>query len=140
MGNLSGWTEGILLTLAFLTISGIIFSAMNVQYGTNHNLGLTDDSNATQLFINYQDTAVEQITGGEVDFDAQNGITLKSSYGLAKDAISIAWTFITGGFIENLAQAWNVGQGGLVFARILRVIYFLSLVFALLFALFKVKL
>ena len=52
MGNISGWTEGILLTLAFLTISGIIFSAMNVQYGTNHNLGLTDDSNATQLFIN----------------------------------------------------------------------------------------
>lgn len=137
-GSISGWTEGILLTLAFLAVFGIVVGGFNLMYGQNHNVGITDNSGTEQLFIEYQDTSEQQIKGGDVEFDAQQGITLKSSYGITKDALNIAWSFISGGFIEQLAQAWNVGEAGLIFAKALRIIYFLSLVFGLLYLLFKV--
>lgn len=139
MSNVTGWTEGILLMLAFLTVFGIVVAGFNTQYGKNYNVGLTDESNAEQLFIEYQDTAEQQIKGGDVEFDADQGITLKSSYGITKDAINIVWTFISGGFIEQLAELWGVGQAGMVLAKAIRIIYFLSLVSALLYALFKIK-
>jgi len=139
MSNISGWTEGILLTLAFVAILGVIFAAFNLDYGKNHSLGLTDDSGAEQLFVEYQDTAEQQIKGGEVEFDATQGITLKSSYGMAKDAISIVWAFMSGGFIEKLVAMWGAGKAGMILARIIRVLWFLSVVFALLYALFKIK-
>ena len=139
MSNLSGWTEGIILSLVFVTILGLVVAALNLQYDKNNSLGLSDDT-TEQLFIDYQDTAETQIKGGEVEFDATQGITLKSSYGLVTDAISIAWTFISGGWIEKLASMWGLGAAGLAIAKGLRIIYFLSLVFALLYALFKIKL
>lgn len=140
MSTVSGWIEGILLTLAFLGIVAVIIAGMNADYNKTYDVGITDNSGAETLFINYQDTAEQQIQGGEVAFDAQNGITLKSSYGITKDAMAIVWGFLTGGFIEALAQAWNVGAAGLIIAKFLRVLWFLSVVFALLYALFKVAL
>jgi len=138
MGNISGWTEGIILSLVFVTVLGLVVAAFNVQYGKDNSLGLADDT-TEQLFINYQDTSETQIKGGEVEFDATQGITLKSSYGLTVDAISIAWTFISGGWIEKLAAMWGLGEAGTAVAKGLRILYFLSLVFALLYALFKIK-
>lgn len=139
MGNVSGWTEGILLTLAFIAVLGIVIAGFNLQYNKNYSLGITDPSGSEELFIEYQDTAEQQIQGGEVEFSAIEGITLKSSYGITKDAINIVWSFLSGGFIENLASKWNVGDAGMILARTIRIIWFLSLVFALLYALFKIK-
>jgi|TARA_Y100000310_G_scaffold113968_1_gene112404 hypothetical protein len=137
MASVSGWTEGILISLLFLTVFGIVIAGMNIQYGENYNLGLTDNS-TEQLFIEYQDTAETQIKGGDVEFDAQQGITLKESYALTKDLINIIWTFLSGGFIEDLVSLLNLGTAGTALAVTLRILWFLSLVFALLYALFKV--
>ena len=140
MSNVSNWTEGIILSLAFLAIFGIILGAFNLMYSKNYDSGIVDNSNSEALFITYQDTAQTQIKSGEATFDATQGITLKSSWGLAKDATVIVWGFVTGGFIENLAEKLNLGESGMLLAKALRVLYFLSLVFALLYALFKVVL
>lgn len=140
MGSLQGWTEGIILSLVFVAVLTLVIASFNVMYSKNNNLPFSDGSGSEQLFINYQDTAQEQIKGGDVEFDASQGITLKSSFGLAKDAISITWNFITGGWIEQTVSAWNIGEAGTALAKGLRIIYFLSLVFALLYALFKVAL
>jgi hypothetical protein len=117
----------------------LIIVGLNVQYGENYSIGLTDNK-TEQLFVNYQDTADAQIQGGEVAFDSVSGITLKNSYGLVTDAISIVWSFISGGWIEQVANMWGLGAAGMILARGLRILYFLSLVFALLYALFKVTL
>lgn len=138
MGTISGWTEAILLTIAFVSVFGVIVASLNISYNKNNNFDLTDDSGSEQLFIQYQDTAEQQIKGGEVEFSASEGITLKSSYGIAKDAISIVWTFLSGGFIEKVVSKWGIGESGTIIALSLRIIYFLSLVFALLYALFKI--
>jgi len=140
MGNVSGWTEGILFVLAFMAVLGIVLASFNGLYGKSNDLGLVDNSDSESLFIEFQDTAEQQIKGGDVEFDATQGITLKSSYGITKDAINIVWTFVSGGFIEQLAQTWGIGESGMIFAKFIRILYFLSLVFALLYALFKVKL
>lgn len=138
MGTIANWTEGIILSLVFLTVLTLIVGNFNLLFSKNNVLPFQDNSGSEQLFIRYQDTAQENIQGGEVEFDANQGITLKSSYGLAKDAIKITWAFISGGWIEQTVQAWNIGQAGTALAKGLRIIYFLSLVFALLYALFKV--
>lgn len=137
MATISGWSEAIMLSIAFVAVLGIIIGAMNHDYNKNYDVGLSTNASET-AFIEYQSTAQTQVQGGEVDFNADQGITLKSSYGLAKDAINIVWQFIGGGWIETLASYWNVGEAGMLLAKAFRIIYFLSAVFALLYALFKV--
>jgi hypothetical protein len=137
MGNISGWTEAALfsaLVVAVLTIAIVNFNGL---YNKSYSIGLSAN-NTEQPFIDYQKTAETQIQGGNVEFDATSGITLKSSYGLAKDAIKISWNFISGGWIEDIVGFMGVGEAGTALARTLRIIYFLSLVSALLYALFKV--
>jgi len=137
MGMISGWTEAILLSLAFVAILGVGVAEFNTLYGGTNSLGLTDNT-TEQLFITYQNTSQTQLVGGEVAFDAQQGITLKSSYDMAKDAVNIIWTFLSGGWIENVANMMQLGDPGLLIARAFRIIWFLSLIFAMLYALFKV--
>jgi len=137
MASISGWTETILLSLAFIAVFGLVVAGLNLQYGQNHNLGITDNTTET-LFIQYQDTAQSQIQGGEVEFDAQQGISLKESYGLTKDLINIIWTFLSGGFVEDIVSLLNLGTAGVALAKVFRILWFISLVFALLYALFKV--
>lgn len=139
MGNPSGWTEGILLSLVFVAVIGIIIGSMNSWYGQSYSLGLSDNE-TEQLFIDYQDSSEQKIQGGEVEFDASQGVTLKSSYGLVTDILSVIWNFLTGGWIESLFSLLGAGASGMALARALRILYFLSLVFALLYALFKIKL
>jgi len=140
MGTLSGWTEGIILSLVFLSVLTLVVVNFNMLYHQDNVLPFADNSGSQGLFINYQDTAQQNIQGGEVAFDANQGITLKSSWGLAKDAVSITWGFLSGGWIEQTVNAWGLGESGTVLAKGLRILYFLSLVFALLYALFKVVL
>lgn len=139
MGNISGWTEGIILTLVFVAVLTIAISNFNVLYDKDNSLGFTDNT-TEQLFIEYQQTTQDQIEGGDVAFDADQGITLKSSYGMAKDGIRIVNSFLTGGFIERAFEMIGAGEGGMALARGLRILYVLSLIFALLYALFKIAL
>jgi hypothetical protein len=138
MASVSGWTEGILFSLAFLAILTIVIINFNGMYNQTYMVGLNDSSNSQSLFVAYQDTAQNQVEGGEVDFNANQGITLKSSYGLIKDLISIVWRFLSGGWIEQVVDMLNLGESGNALAFTLRVLYFLSLVSALLYGLFKV--
>ena len=80
MGSIQGWTEGIILSLVFVAVLTLVIGNFNLMYNKNHSLPFTDSSGAEQLFIDYQDTAQTQMQGGEVQFDASQGITLKSSF------------------------------------------------------------
>lgn len=138
MGNLSMWSEGILLTLVFLSCLTIAIAGLNVMYGKDYSVGLSDNSTES-LFITYQDSAAENIRGGEVTFDSTDGISLKSGYDLVVDAIEAIWNFITGGFIETLSTYFNLGAPMMLLAKTLRVIWFLSLVFGLIYLAWKVE-
>lgn len=139
MANVSAWTESIMFTLLFLTVIGIVLLGMNADYGKNYSLGITDNTTQQEL-INFMNTSESQIQGGDIDFGASSGIGLVSSFGLIRGAIRIVWSFISGGFIQNVMENLNLGASGTALGIALRIVWFLSLVFALLYALFKVKL
>lgn len=137
-GSISGWTEGILLSIALVLVLGVIVTNMNGLYGQNKEIGLGTNTTANS-FINYQDTASGQIVGGTASFDSVNGITLSSSWGILKEAFSVVAGVITGGWIEQIFAYTSLGESGQIIASYLRVLWFLALVFAILYILFKVK-
>jgi len=140
MTSVRGFSEGIILSLAFVAILSIVIGGMNHDYGKNYNIGFSDSSNTEQLFINFNEQAQTQIQGGEAQFDAQQGITVKSSWGIAKDAVSVTWSFLSGNWIEQTINVWGLGESGTVLAKAIRIVYITALIFALLYVLFKVGL
>jgi len=141
MVSIGGWVETVALSLVFITIfGGVVISNMNLMYDKNYDVGIRDNNNSSQLFVQYQDTAQEKITGGEVNFNSASGITLKTSWELVTDLLTAVWSFITGGWIAQIINSMNLGAAGSVLAITLQLLYFISLVFAALYALFKVSL
>lgn len=136
-GSLSGWTEGILLSIAFVLILGLVITNFNGMYNKNNQLGLGTNSTVSD-FEQYQNTGGNQIIGGEADFDSASGITLKSSWGITKEAFRIVGDFLTGGWIESVFNMMNLGEAGQIWAKYIRILYVLSLIFAVLYILFKV--
>lgn len=136
-GSLSGWTEGILLTIAFIAVLGIIVTNMNGLYNRNEQIGLGVNTTPDD-FINYQQNADAKIKGSEANFDSLNGITLRSSWELTQNAYSVITKFITGGFIQELFYRMGTGEAGNTYAKYLQIIWFLGLIFAILYILFKV--
>lgn len=137
-GSLSGWTEGILLSIAFVIVLGLVVTNFNGLYDENNQIGLGTNTTA-ESFTNYQDTAGDNILGGEADFDSASGITLRSSWGITKEVFNIVGSFLTGGWIEQVFEMMSLGEAGQVWAKYLRILWVLSLIFAILYILFKVK-
>jgi len=132
---MSGWTEGILLSILLVAVLGIVVAGMNVKYGQNYDIGLGADTTES-AYIEYQDTLDREIGGGEVEFSANQGLTLKSSWGIIKSGINIIWNFLTGGWIESIVAYMHLPS---VVGVILRILYFISVGFIILTILFKVK-
>ena len=133
--SLGGWSEGILLSILAVMILGIIIGGMNLKYSQNNQLGLGGNTTES-AFVDYQSTLEREISGGEAVFDAQSGLTLKSSWGIIKSGITIIWDFFTGGWIETIVAYMKLPtQVALIF----RLLYFLSIGYIILKILFKVK-
>lgn len=137
-GSIGAWTEGILLSIVVVLVLGIIVTNMNGLYNQNKQIGLGTNTTA-KAFIDYQDTASGQISGGTADFNSVNGITLSSSWGMLKQAFNVVAGVITGGWIEQVFAYTSLGESGQVLASYLRVIWFLTLIFSIVYILFKVK-
>lgn len=134
--SMSSWTEGIILSLLIVIMFGFVVSGMNSLYGENYSIGLgTNASNDD--FVAYQSTLQNEITTGEAEFDASQGLTLKSSWGILKNISSIIWNFITGGWIETITTDW-IGLPA-IFGSMFRMLYFISLGLIILYLLFKVE-
>lgn len=138
MADLGGWTEAILLSLAGVAIVTIILTSMNLDYNKTYDVGITDGTTES-LFVTYTNQSQDRIQGGETTLDGGQGITLKDSYNLMKDLMNVLWTFLSGGWIEHLASMMNLGAAGMVMARVFRLLFVISLVFTLIYILFKVK-
>jgi len=136
--SISGWVEGIALIILFMGLFGAVISNMNIHYGQDYQIGLGNQINGTRsALIGYQDTASSEITGGEAEFTTSQGLTLKSSWSILKSIGSVLWDFITGGFIETIVGWMHLNME---VAIILRVLYFISVIFAVITVLFRRKL
>lgn len=136
MASLSGWTSGILLSILFVAMLGLVVGNMNHLYDQDYDVGLGTNTTLTQLQA-YQDTGQSQIEGGDVGFDAEQGITLSSSFGMAKQIGSIVWGFITGGWIETITTDFMKLPE--IVGKIFRILYFISVILIFAYLFFKVR-
>jgi len=133
--SLSGWTEGILLIILFIMMFGIVIGGFNSMYSKSYTTGL--GVNETKMeFIEAQDTLQSELDTGEVDYNSVYGLNLKSSWAMIKAVLNIVWNFITGGFIETICMWMHLPAE---VALIFRMLYFLSLIFFIMYIIFKVK-
>lgn len=137
MAALNNWTIGILFSVAFLSIFGIIIAAINADYNKDLQLPFTDNTTTT-LFVEYSANAQTQVEGSNVELSQTYGITLKAAYGILKDLMNVIWNFISGGWIENIINLLNLGTAGTIIATVLRILFFISVLIALLYGIFKV--
>jgi len=134
--SLGGWSEGIIFAILLVSLLGIIIGGMNVKYNKDYQIGLGGNTTES-AFVDYQSTLEREISGGEAVFDAQSGLTLKSSWGIIKSGITIIWDFFTGGWIETIViKMMNLPP---IVAITFRLLYFLSIGYIILKILFKVK-
>lgn len=135
--SLTGWAETILFSLGFLAVFGIVIAAFNGLYGKTNVVPLVDTATES-AFTDYISNSTNSIDEGEVLFTQQDGIALKTSYSIIKGILNIVWNFISGGWIEQLASLLQLGEAALILARILRIIYFISVILILIYVIFKV--
>lgn len=133
MPSLTGWIEGILMTVLFITILTLTIGGMNTLYGKDYQTGLV--TNTTEEFGRYADTSISQIDGGEVELaDSESGLTLLSALGIIKTTASVIWSFITGGFITKAFGYLKFpGSVGLTF----RILYLISVILIVLKVVFR---
>lgn len=136
MANLSGWTESIVLVSAFVVVLTIVVAGFNVLYNQNYTVPIID--NNTQQLINYQTAAHSQLQQSDVVIGTVNGITVKSSYDILMGLANSIWSFLSGGWIPNLGVMLRAGEAGMALAHALQVIWVLSLILGILYALWRV--
>jgi len=137
MGVFSGWFEGILLTVAFLAVLTMGIISMNVDYGETHTIPLVDNTTMASI-VSYQQASQEQIRGGNVITGGIIGVNIVQSYNLLRGAGDIIWSFLSGGFLNNLGEMLHLGEAGMTFMGVFRIIWVVGLIFGFLYIFFKV--
>lgn len=139
MGSMSSMTEGILLSMLFIVLLGVVLASLNVTYDKDFSVGLETDS--LTEFSKMIETGQGQVSEGEVvESSSDSGLSLKTSWALAKGIFETLWEFISGQWIINLVQ--NVlklpGVAGITTALVLRLLFLSTLIWAILKLFFKV--
>lgn len=138
MAYLSGWGEGIVFTLAFLGVLGLIIADFNSLYpNEEQNLNLSSRV-SLENFVNYNQNASNKAKNGDVALNAVNGITLKSSYDIMIGFVNLIWDFLSGGWIFQLVETMQLGTSGLILSTALWILYFISLIWGIFYVIFKV--
>jgi len=137
MANMSTLTEGILLIVAFVILLTGVLAVFNVNYNKDYNVGL-ETKTFEDSFSNYITTA-NNATEGEVE-TTSDGLTLKSSWSMAKGLYTVLWDFISGQWINRIIidMLGMEGDAGRSLALIIRMLFLASLIFSLVKLFFKV--
>jgi len=136
MGSLSGMTEGIVLALLFVILTTSVLVYMNNEYGENFNVGL--NTSGLDTFYSSTQTAYDATTG-EVT-QTSDGLTLKSSWRMAKGLSSTAWSFVNGSWLNTLiTDTLKIGgSAGFTIAMVLRILFLGLILWSIIKLFFKV--
>lgn len=131
-GSLSLYGEAILSVMLILSLVAGIMVWMNATYDKDYETGLNTE--AIEEWEQLEQTARGQTTGEVTQTDS--GLSLTSSWAMAKGVYDVIVSFVTGGFIDTLI----VDTLGLpaVLAVVLRILFLMSLIYILIKLFFKV--
>ena len=136
--SLSGWTEVALATTLFVLLIISLVAYMNVTYDQNYDgtFGLSDSVSTTEGELSeYQDTLQQSVIEGQATSSGE-GISLTTIWGVLTSGLNIMWTFLTGGFIEQVVGLMRLP---IIVGRILRILFVLSIGFILIKLILKIK-
>jgi len=138
MGSVGGMTEGIVLALMFVVLTTAVLGYLNTSYGEDFTVGL--NTSGLDTFSSATQTAYDATTGEVIQTD--EGLTLTSSWKMAKGLFSTAWSFINGSWISNLIV--NIlkieGTAGFTLAMVIRILFLGLILWSLIKLFFKVTL
>lgn len=140
MASLSTWAETGVFVILFLLVFGIIVVNMNVSYNQNNDptLGMQGVSKSFGNWSSYQAT-IQTGMQGEATTSAFTGISLGTAWDMLKGGLNIAFSFVTGGWIEWGVNLLQLGPAGTYLAGALRLLFVLSLGFILLRLVLKIN-
>ena len=136
--SLSGWTEVALFTTLFMLLIISLIAYMNVTYDQNYDgtFGLSDSIETTEGELSdYQETLQQNVRQGQAT-SSGDGISLTTTWSIITSGVGIMWTFLTGGFIEQIVGLMRLPS---LVGRILRILYVLSIGFILIKLILKIK-
>ena len=136
--SLSGWTEVALFTTLFVLLIITLIANMNVNFDQNYDgsFGLSDSVGTTQDGLSsYQDTLQQNVKQGQAT-SSGDGISLTTTWSIITSGLNIMWTFLTGGFIEQIV---GILRFPIIVGTILRILFVLSIGFILLKLILKIK-
>lgn len=136
--SLSGWAETAIFTTLFILLIISLYAGMNVRYSQNYDgtFGLSNlATNTKDNLSTYQSTLQQSVSTGESSSSGQ-GISLSTTWNIITAGAGIMWSFLTGGWIEQLTGIANLPT---IVGSILRIIYVLSIGFIILRLVLKLK-
>jgi hypothetical protein len=137
--GLSAITEMILALCLIMGCLLLIVNDLNVKYHQNNNPTYGISSNNTlDAFKNSQDS-VKTGLAGEATTNEVLGLSVVSSWGLAKALIGLVFEFVNGQWIQNAVALLNLGAIGQTVGLVLRLLYILAVAYIFLTIVFKVR-
>jgi len=124
--SLGGWIEVSLVVTLFVLLWIALIANMNVDYNKNIDgtMGLNSLATGTQSNMSaYQTTLQQSVAQGSASSTGL-GISLTTTWNIISSGATLMWTFITGGFIEQIVALMHVP---LIVGTILRILFVISI-------------
>lgn len=135
----SGWAEAIMFGAVFMVLFGVVIAGMNTLYSQNQDTsgGLDRDGESfIDDFTELEKNLDTQIEEGEATFGDDSGLSLSTIWVVLKVTWQTTGNVLTGGWIESIAENAQLPS---IFAKVLRVLFIISIAFLLVKLLLKVK-
>ena len=138
MANTGQLLFGVLSILLLISLTGLGMNELNEKYNESYNLGL--DTGSLTAIESTIGSSKNLTIGGEVE-QTDGGLSLLSSWAIAKSIFSLLWDFINGSWIANLMiNILNLGTAGIIIANVVRMMFLAFLIFAVIKLFFKTNL
>jgi hypothetical protein len=140
--GMSNMLEGIVLSLLFVVLLTFVLVDLNDTYDKDFSVGLdTSYLNNDGALADLMDSSHSQVDEGEVvESSSDSGLSLKTSWALGKGIFGMLWEFFNGNWINNIII--NIlkipGTAGITTAFALKILFFATLIWAVLKLFFKV--
>lgn len=136
--SLSGWTETALFVTLFMLLFALLIVNLNVNLSESYDstFGRPDRLSSVQTALsNYQDTLQAGVEEGQAT-SSGNGLSWTKAWSIITAGATIMWSFLTGGFIEDIVSM--VGFPTIV-GTILRILFVISIGFILIKLVLRIK-
>ena len=136
--SLSSWAETAVFVTLFMLLIALLIVNLNVNLDEDFDstFGKPDRLTIVQKrLIGYQDTLKVGVEEGQAT-SSGSGLSWTKTWSIISSGATIMWSFLTGGFIEDMISLIGFP---LIVGRLLRILFVLSIGFILLKLVLRVK-